>query len=309
MYYDYLRLIYGEDEAFQRFANKTGKMILATAKNDGATRLFVRSTNPFTDILNKEGWWDTFTITNTPCATGTYICKVKKVCADKDGYPIFVAEPIIPVEESLLLSEEMMYMFGLSTLFTEEYVDFSHGYNVLNMQRQVEAISDVNDEGFINYHVAAAAKCVQLFIDGKIPKEQIVAWLLEPTDEEKEQMAFEEAVRQFFRRDLSAMAAAAECPGLMEPNFFPLLAKKCLKKSENVGFSIYRTEQLVAFVKDLLSKYEMAVNTGKIEAVEGKSMWHQIEAYLEFDEKRKAEKKAQKTAQKKAKKRSAVSAT
>lgn len=306
MYYDYLRFIYGDSEAFQRFAAKEGKLIVAKAKADNNTRLFVRSLNTYTDIRTKEGWWNTFTITKKPCSPGTYICKIVKVRADKDGYPIFVAEPILSIDEKMLISDEMMYVFGLSTLFTEEYIEYFKGFNVLHFNKQIEGFGKIDDTNFLSYNVAAAAKCVDLFLASKVTKEQIIAWLHEPTEEDLER----ELIFNFFRQDLSAMAAAVDAPGLMEPGFCPLLAQKCLKKFGTDGYSRWKDERYVAFIRDLELKYLMAVNSGKIEALEGKDIFHQIEVYLAFDEKRKAAQKAEKTAKKKAKKHSvATSAT
>ena len=306
MYYDYLRFIYGDSEAFQRFAAKEGKLIVAKAKADNNTRLFVRSLNPYTDIRTKEGWWNTFTITKKPCSPGTYICKIVKVRADKDGYPIFVAEPILSINEKMLISDEMMYIFGMSTLFTEEYIEYFKGFNVLHFNKQIEGFEKIDDTNFLSYNVAVAAKCVDLFLAGKVTKEQIIAWLHEPTEEDLER----ELIFNFFRQDLSAMAAAVDAPGLMEPSFCPLLAQKCLKKFGTDGYSRWKDERYVAFIRDLELKYLMAVNSGKIEALEGKDVFHQIEVYLAFDEKRKAAQKAEKTAKKKAKKQStATSAT
>lgn len=302
MYYDYLRFIYGESEAFLRFANKEGKLIIAKSQANGDTRLFVRSLNPYTDIRTKEGWWNTFTITKKPCSPGTYICKIVKVRADKDGYPIFVVEPILSINEKMLISDEMMYVFGLSTLFTEEYIEYFKGFNVLHFNKQIEGFGKIDDTNFLSYNVAVAAKCVDLFLAGKVTKEQIIAWLHEPTEENLER----ELIFNFFRQDLSAMAAAVDAPGLMEPGFCPLLAQKCLKKFGTDGYSRWKDERYVAFIRDLELKYLMAVNSGKIEALEGKDVFHQIEVYLAFDEKRKAAQKAEKTAKKKAKKHSAA---
>ena len=302
MYYDYLRFIYGDSEAFQRFASKEGKLIVAKAKTDNDTRLFVRSLNPYTDLRAKEGWWNTFTITKTPCSAGTYICQIVDVRADKDGYPIFVAAPILSIDENMLLSDEMMYVFGLSTLFTEEYIEYFKGFNVLHFNKQVETFGKIDDSEFLNYNVAAAAKCVDLFLTAKVTKEEIIAWLHEPTEEDLQK----EIILNFFRQDLSSMAAAADAPGLMEPGFYPLLAQRCLKKFGNTSYCRWKDERYLAFIRDLEIKYLMAVNSGKIEALDGKDVFHQIEAYFAFDEKRKAAQKAEKTAKKKAKKHSTV---
>jgi hypothetical protein len=299
-YYDSLRDIYGDQEAFKRYEDQCGKLLIATANNDGDTRLFVRSINFATDQRKKNGWWNTFTITRKPCDAGTYICKVLEVKADKNGYPIFVATPVVTIPEHINCCPELMYLFGISGMFIEDAGSWNGEYNHQFLAEQINAIKPVVDIDGVNHYVAVAQEAVRLFINGAISRDQVVIWLHEPSDWQKEEERFKEEVLRFFNQDLEAMMRAKDLPALMEPTFFPLTAEKCLK------FKADRTyiwpDNKVEFVRDLISKYEAAVNKGQIDAVNNKSIWHQIEAYLEFDNARKKAKKAEKTAAKKAKK-------
>jgi hypothetical protein len=304
-YYDNLRDIYGEDEAFGRYKKKCGKLLVATANENGATRLFVRSVNPLTDSRKKSGWWNTFTITSAPCNAGTYICKVDEVRADKNGYPIFVVYPLTIVDESIIGCDEMMYLFGLSNLFVEECGGWNSEYNHAYFEAQIEQRCIVNDREGFNHHIAAVRDAVRLFINGYITREQIVQWLREPTEWQKQEEAFKNEVLRFFNLDLAAMSDTTDIPGIISPSVFQLTAEKCLKFKTEHGFS--SIEQKVNFVKDLLAKYEYSVNAGQIQAVNDQSMWHQIEAYMVFDKARKEANKAAKAAAKKAKKAAAKS--
>ena len=302
-YYDALCNAYGEVEAFARYEKQTGKLIVATVQKSGDTRLFMRSINPITDMRNKNGWWNTFTISKKPCDAGTYICKIDEVRSDKDGYPIFVVHPVVHVDENIICSNELTYVFGLSNMFTEDFGRWDGSYNNANLEEQVRAISFIPETGDINGRIAAFQEAVRLFVNGTICEDQIAAWLKEPTDWQKEMASFEEEVVRFFKQDLNAMVIAKDIPALAEPNFFPLTAKKCLKFLSDRSY--VWTDAKVEFVRELICKYESAVNAGHIAAVEGKSMWHKIEAYLAFDEARKQANKAAKTAAKKAKKNAA----
>lgn len=302
-YYDSLRDIYGEKEAFKRYEDQSGKLLIATANNDGDTRMFVRSINFATDQRKKNGWWNTFTITMIPRNAGTYICRISNVKADKDGYPIFVVVPVVQIDEHINCCPELMYLFGISGMFTEDVGGWNGEYNHQFFAEQVNAISPVPELDGLSRHVAVAQEAVRLFIKGAISRDQVVVWFHEPSDWQKEEERFKEEVLRFFNQDLEFMVHANDMPALMEPTFFPMTAAKCLKfKGER---SFIRPEQKVEFIKDLLLKYECAVNAGHIDAVENKSIWHQIEAYLSFDDARKQAKKAAKTAAKKAKKNAA----
>ena len=285
-YYDTLRDIYGEEEALARYESKCGQLLIATANNDGDTRLFVRSVNPMTDLRKKSGWWNTFTITQNPCDAGTFICRVLRVKTDKNGYPIFVVTPIVRIDESLILCDEVMYLFCMSGMFTEDGYGWNSAYNHVYLEEQIEAISFVPQTNS-NHHIVVIQEAVRLFINGTVCRDQLVAWLHEPTDWQKQEAAFQEEVERF----------------LKAPIPFPLLGEKYQKFR---GDRLYVwPEQQVEFVRDLLSKYEFSANAGQIAAQPEASMWQQIESYLQFDKDRKLAQKAAKTAAKKAKKAAA----
>lgn len=302
-YFEELCFYYGEMEAFARYERQAGKLILATAQENDTTRLFMRSLNPISDERQRNGWWNTFTITRKPCAAGTYICEIKDVRSDKDGYPIFVAEPLVQVDDNLHYSDEVMYVFYLSRLFTEaSHINFGE-FNIVFMAEKINELAKIHTAKYASYYEAAAASAVQLFIDGVITREQISAWLNEPTDWQKQEEAFNNEVLRFFNMNLAAMSDTTDISGMISPSVFQLTAEKCLKfKTEHELSSV---ERKANFVKDLLAKYEYAVNAGQIQAVNDQSIWHQIEAYLKFDKNRKQAQKAAKTAAKKAKKATA----
>lgn len=302
-YYDALRDTYGEEFAFKRYQDKLGKLLVATVKNDGDTRLFIRSINPITDERKKNGWWNTFTITQRGREAGTYICKIDDVRADKNGYPIFVAHPIIRVDEDVLGCNELTYLFCLSEMFIEDHGRWNAEYNHANFEDQVAKLTAIDWESHSNHHISVIAAAVELFINRKLTKEQIVEWLNEKPEWKKQEEAFADEVCRFFNSDLEAMVLAKDVPGLMEPTFFPLTAEKVLRVKAEPG-CVY-TEQKVDFVKQLLYKYEAAVGNGHIAAFEGDSIWGKIETFLEFDKARKDANKAAKTAAKKAKKAAA----
>lgn len=298
--YDSLVYWYGEDEAFKRYERQWKKLVVATAKDDNTTRLFVRSIVTHTDVRLKEGWWNTFTITNKPCNKGMYICRIDDVRKDKSGYPIFVVTPIIPIDEAVLASREMTTMFKGSRLFVESYLDWS-SYNIDYLGKKIAEIDDIDIRHMDHRDIERCA--TTLFINGKITQEQIVEWMNEPTDWEKEQKRFEEEVQRFLEQpDIKkAILYSAYKPELIAATSHPLFVAKYIKSDCCKSFFI---DNKVRFVKDLYNSYECAVSGGNINPVDG-DMWCAIESYLKFDEDRKAANKAKKTAAKKAKKAAA----
>jgi hypothetical protein len=162
-YFEELCFYYGEEEAYARYKKQLGNLIIATTKEDNTTRLFMRSLNPISDLQQKNGWWNTFTITRTPCVAGDYICEIKEVRADKDGYPIFVVEPLTQVDEGLNRSNELMEVFYQSYLFTEKG---SHGIGIFNLNYLADKVNEIAPVaygiGVGGYYEMHAAQAVRL---------------------------------------------------------------------------------------------------------------------------------------------------
>lgn len=70
-----------------------GKLILCESKEEGSTRLFIHQFDSWVSALHKDGWWDTFTVTDIPCQKGFYICEIKKFRIDRNGYMNVIVFP------------------------------------------------------------------------------------------------------------------------------------------------------------------------------------------------------------------------
>jgi hypothetical protein len=324
--------IWGEELAWREYSNQVNKLIFASANDDGATRLFARSLSRLTDLENKEGWWNTFTLTEQPCDKGTYICRISEVRPDKYGYPIFVVAPLVKIDEHDMDAKLLPEFLMQTGLFTEAlYHGFGH-FNMESLWKHIDPFVSI-DKGSYSFHqypeVANAA--VDLILNGKISCAQVSEWLCEPTEEELRRAAFEAEVEAFFRdvaaynpnsndavisdqapswlKEMAASAAekkAAKAASVPSVDFdkLPLL----LEKSKKFAEKNFSTRLRIEFIEDLSRQYQHAVDNGNIEAVSGLGLWYQLEAYLEFDMERKRQQKAAKTAAKKAKKAAAKNA-
>lgn len=70
-----------------------GKLVLCESREDSSTRLFIHQFDSWVSALYKDGWWDTFTVTDVPCQKGFYICEIKKFRIDRNGYMNAVVTP------------------------------------------------------------------------------------------------------------------------------------------------------------------------------------------------------------------------
>lgn len=73
-----------------------GKFILCETKEPKATRLFIHRFSSYTSSTKKNGWWDTFTITNDPCnKVGYYICEILDFKSDKKDNLMCIVKPFV----------------------------------------------------------------------------------------------------------------------------------------------------------------------------------------------------------------------
>jgi len=63
-----------------------GKFILCEAREDNTTRLFIHQFSSLSSILTKDGWWDTFTVTEIPCNKGFYLCMIQDFKIDRNDF-------------------------------------------------------------------------------------------------------------------------------------------------------------------------------------------------------------------------------
>lgn len=64
-----------------------GKYLICESREDNSTRLYIRNvSNVLADYEQKNGWWNTFTVTRTKTAKGMWLAEVVEYRLDKNGF-------------------------------------------------------------------------------------------------------------------------------------------------------------------------------------------------------------------------------
>lgn len=123
--------------------NKTekGKMVLCESKENDSTRLFVHRFSSWADFVTRNGWWDTFTISNTTCKTGYWLCVIDSFRIDRNGYLNMLVTPKKHLGESVddeSIAWDFFYSLGI---FCSEY-NTSHACARFNTECLFELFKD-----------------------------------------------------------------------------------------------------------------------------------------------------------------------
>ena len=92
--------------------------------------------------MRKNGWWDTFTISETPCKKGITLCSIREFTQDKTGYLMLI---VVPVKHLGLTIDEQSaawdYLYR-SGNFSSQYMNHSHA-NRWNEEALNEKFADL----------------------------------------------------------------------------------------------------------------------------------------------------------------------
>jgi hypothetical protein len=131
-----LRFCYDEEQTLENAPmlrdmyneTETGKYVFCEAKEDGATRLFLHQLCAYTDVLKKNGWWDTFTISEEPCQKGITLCSISKFTLDKNGFLMMVVVPVKYLGTSIDEDSAAWDYLHRSGRFSKMYVSDNHAF-------------------------------------------------------------------------------------------------------------------------------------------------------------------------------------
>lgn len=298
--YDALRYELGEEKAFCMYAKQKHRLILVEAREDNATRLFIRSLYAMEDHERKNGWWNTFTICNEPQEAGMYIAEIEDVRQDKNGYPMFIARPFTnlnifdscisdtgdPFKDAIASMRRRNTMWGLfleSGCFTEHYTGWMTGVNHAAVCRKFELPESCDRTGLYQ-------TVVHTVVNGSADLKEILDLLLSPTDSEILRANRKARLQDFFDNRNS------------HNEEYPNLVKKLNRLAELNGERTTRSgmENIMFGFTD---KHDYEVAVGHMEASESEDELDKAEAYLKFDAERKAKNKKKKGDAKKANKK------
>lgn len=87
-----------------RNTHRVGKYVICESKKEDEKRkykrLYIRNVmNVYMDAHHKNGWWDTFTLSETDVPTGLWLCVIKEFRLDKNGYVNMIVDAVAPIPE------------------------------------------------------------------------------------------------------------------------------------------------------------------------------------------------------------------
>lgn len=121
----------------QELQKEVGKLIFAEAREEGDTRLFLKRLSVDSDVKRKDGWWDMFTVTDTPCRKGVWSCRINKIRLDRNEWLMMEVTPLDYLGESINSESVAWDYFSRSNIFSKLYTT-DHYKSRFNVQEVEE---------------------------------------------------------------------------------------------------------------------------------------------------------------------------
>lgn len=271
-----------------------GRLVVCDARKENSTRMYIHRLSRIDDIFMKDGWWDTFTISEKPCRkTGYYLCRIKEFRIDRNGYLNMVVIPLHYLGTDIDMDSDAWKYFGNRGFFTNYYQSIGYyrtRYNVAALHNLFEediAKIEKNEKERLGDDYICADKeiaefILEKFIAGDITLKDIDKALDEKDDLEK------------LADDLNLNL---ERYGTNEKNRYaedyPLLVKKLPVEDHGILKGYYTADCTMRYLKRKSYEYTH-LNLGS-----ETELLRRVEAVLEYwAEKKSKEKEAKKIARK-----------
>ena len=271
-----------------------GRLVVCDARKEYSTRMYIHRLSRIDDIFMKDGWWDTFTISEKPCRkTGYYLCRIKEFRIDRNGYLNMVVIPLHHLGTDIDMDSDAWKYFGNRGFFTNYYQSIGYyrtRYNVAALHNLFEediAKIEKNEKERLGDDYICADKeiaefILEKFIAGDITLKDIDKALDEKDDLEK------------LADDLNLNL---ERYGTNEKNRYaedyPLLVKKLPVEDHGILKGYYTADCTMRYLKRKSYEYTH-LNLGS-----ETELLRRVEAVLEYwAEKKSKEKEAKKIARK-----------
>lgn len=271
-----------------------GRLVVCDARKENSTRMYIHRLSRIDDIFMKDGWWDTFTISEKPCRkTGYYLCRIKEFRIDRNGYLNMVVIPLHHLGTDIDMDSDAWKYFGNRGFFTNYYQSIGYyrtRYNVAALHKlfadDIKKIEKNEKECLGDDYICAdkeiAEFILERFIAGDITLKDIDKALDEKDDLEK------------LADDLNLNL---ERYGTSEKNRYtedyPLLVKKIPVEDHGILKGYYTADCTMRYLKRKNYEYTH-LNLGS-----ETELLRRVEAVLEYwAEKKAKEKEAKKLARK-----------
>lgn len=271
-----------------------GRLVVCDAREVNTTRMYIHRLDSLDDVLKKDGWWDTFTISEKTCIeTGYYLCRIKDFRIDRNGFLNMVVMPLHNLGTDIDMDSDAWKYFGSNGLFTNHYRakgGYHTRYNVPALHQlfaeDIARIKRHEKERLGDNYICADKKIAEFimekFLAGDITLADIDTALDEKDDLEKLADDLNLNLKRF---------ALGEKNGYAKD--YPLLAKKLPQEDQGILKGYYTTDCTMRYLKRKNHEYTH-LNLGN-----ETELLKRVEAVLEYWEEKKAkEKEAKRLARK-----------
>ena len=287
----YLRMEWGN-------VHEVGKLLICKSREENATRLFIQDvTNLGDNIKKKEGWWNTFTLSNKPINQGLWLCKVVKYKLDRNHFLNLIVEPLQPIDyvkyhtffetkNGTWNSIAFYYMINKSELFLDEYNFPHYSINTPNEEMLFEKFPNLKGLSYKDMGM----EMLNMYLTNKATLKD-----------------FEDALNTLNEEDslaniLWTIAIQENAPIEIQKKY-PTLVRKTIARKKSFS-ALYGLSDIHLFIIDQVNNYNKLLNEGLIQkettlisCVEA-SLAYEQKKYDALKEARKVEKKANRLAKK-----------
>lgn len=291
-----------EGDSFLRMqwgnVHEKGKLLICESREVDATRLFIQDvTNQYENHKKKDGWWNTFTLSNKKVSHGLWLCKVLKYKLDRNNFLNLIVEPIQLIDDvkyhtffetdnGTWNSIAFYYMITKSKLFLDEYEFPHYSINTPNEEVLIERFPNLKNLS----PKEMGMEMLTMYLSNKATLKDFEDALNTLNEEDK------------LAEDMWSIAIKEKAPSSFEEKY-PTLVRKTLVRKESFG-ALYGLNAIHYFIFEQMNKYKNLLNNGEIQA--GTTLAECLEITLAFEqskydalkEARKAEKKAARLAKK-----------
>lgn len=268
--------------------NKTevGMFILCKSKEPNSTRLFINRFSSYHAVTSKDGWWDTFTISDMECDPGYYVCKINRFRIDKNGYLNCLVTPYASFGSSIDYESIAWDLFFGCNIFSKMYAPTKNSHLRFNVMAVYDEFKDDIEEAakkiFENNPELPMEWCrrrfiFEKFIDGEISFQRIEELLNKPS--EIEGLAIDLLTDKKFRNSIALT--------------YPLVIKKYPKYEDTI--ILYNSHKKIQdWLEHNMIRYD------ELKLGDSDIILERVEAVLKYYEQKKIAEKEERKAKRKA---------
>lgn len=266
----------------EEYEKEIGKFVLCEAREENSTRLFLHRFNTWTSAVSKNGWWDTFTVSELSCEdVGLYLCRIKSFRVDRNNFLNMQVQPAKFLGTAINEDDVAWEYFYMGGCFSKRYFDIQprdriNTENLYSIYQEEVARIIENKRKVLGKNYLSANTEIANFFFTKFLCDEISIQELNLALEEKYDI---EKLADDLTKNVSRFGQNEKNQYMKE---FPLLVKKLPK---NKIWDFYDPKTTMEYLRRKDLEYD-TLNIG-----EETNLLKRVEAVLLYWEKQKEEKK------------------